>query len=210
MLTAYEKEQLEKTIEKIEGQTAGELVAVITRMSDRYLYIPLLWSACAALALPAFAVWQAPYMTFGNVYQVQVLIFIVLAMLLRWPPLLMPLVPKGVRTGRAARYARQMFVELGLHDTQHRGGVMVFVSDAERHVEIIADKGIAALVPQTVWQSILDDFVADIRAGELANGYEKALQRCGAVLVQHMPARSRSEAFQRLPNAVVELDAPLD
>ena len=51
-LTADDKTRIRQAIEDVERKTAGELVTVIAQQSDDYLYIPTLWAALLALAIP--------------------------------------------------------------------------------------------------------------------------------------------------------------
>ena len=76
-----------------------------------------------------------------------------------------------------------------LHTTTGRTGVLIFVSIAEKRVEIIADSGIDAQVEKGIWQKIVDDFTADIGAGRAVEGFERAIGRIGELLAQHFPPR---------------------
>src|SRR3546814_14580464 len=55
-LTDDEKRRLRQRIEAAERQTRGELVTVIARQSDAYLFIPLLWASLVALSIPPVVV----------------------------------------------------------------------------------------------------------------------------------------------------------
>jgi len=61
----------------------------------------------------------------------------------------------------------------------------VFVSMAEHYVEIIADHATHALVAGSVWNAIVDEFVAAIKADRVAEGALAALAACGGVLEGH-------------------------
>ena len=97
----------------------------------------------------------------------------------------------------------RQFLAQGLHLTARRTGVLVFVSVAEHHAEIVADESISAKVMPAVWQAAVDAATAAIAEGRFADGLIAAVERCGAVLGEHFPpgAINRNE----LPNKVVEL-----
>ncbi len=204
-LTDAEKEKISAAIREAEEQSSGELVAVIAESSDDYLYIPVLWAAVIALALPAFwALFHHGWEPFSSrLYLVQVLTFTGLALLFRWPPLKMKLIPKNVKYRRAAALARQEFLTLGLHGTANRAAIMIFVSVAEHYVEIIADRGIDEKVDSGEWQRIVDDFIRHVKNEQFAEGFLKAIYRCKALLVQHFPPGSGGE--NELPNHLIEL-----
>lgn len=96
--------------------------------------------------------------------------------------------------------ARRQFLDNNLHHTSGETGVLIFVSEAERYVEILADRGIDRFVEAGHWQAIVDEFVLKIKAGDTCQGFETCLHRCGEVLISKVPAtHSRDE----LPNHLV-------
>jgi putative membrane protein len=74
------------------------------------------------------------------------------------------------------------------------------LSLAERYVRVIADDGIAAKVPQSDWQDVVDILVAHMRDGRIGDGFVAAIERCGARLAEHFPraAGSRDQLPDRL------------
>lgn len=186
-----------------ERRTSGELVTVIAPMADDYLYIPALWAALCALLLPGILLLAGGVVSLEEMYLYQVGLFVAMAVIFRWPPLLIRLIPRGVRMQRARRLAREQFYQQHLHRTEGGTGVLLFVSVAEHHVEIIADHGIDSVVPPGFWQGVVDDFTAQLRAGQVAEGFLHAIAACGDLLAERFPvsADDRNE----LPNRLVEL-----
>jgi len=190
-------------IRDVEARTAGELVAVIAQASDSYQFIPTLWSALVALVVPAL-LWLADApVTLLEVSTLQLAVFLILAIVGRWPPLKYRLVPGGLKRARAARLAREQFFVQGVRNTDNRCGVLIFVSVAERYVEVLADSGIDAKVDQSVWRKAVDDFVARVKAGEVAAGFLAAIEQCGAVLIEHFPREG--EEPNELPDRLIEI-----
>ena len=111
--------------------------------------------------------------------------------------------PPGVLHGAARALSVQQFLAHGLHTTEQRTGVLIFVSLMEHHAEIIADAGISAKVDDAVWREAMDKLVGEIRAGRLAEGLIAAIETTGTVLARHFPraANDRNE----LPNGLVLL-----
>ena len=116
---------------------------------------------------------------------------------------MMRLVPKRVRFWRAANLARRQFLENNLHYTKGETGVLIFVSEAEHYVEIIADRGIDQHVDQEKWQEIINGFTARVKAGEIEQGFIECIERCGELLKEHAPA---TEEKNELPNRMVVIE----
>jgi putative membrane protein len=81
--------------------------------------------------------------------------------------------------------------------------VLIFVSVAERYVEILADEGIHQRMPAGAWDQIVTDFTAQVRAGRIAAGFLQAIDACGARLIEHFPARAGDR--NELPDRLIEL-----
>lgn len=202
-LNDSEKQRIAAAIAAAEQQTRGELVTVITRCSDGYRYIPLLWAALLALLVPAILA------VFGNLlpgdlaYLAQICTFLGAAALFNWLPLKMRLIPPGVKRLRARRLAREQFFLQDLHRTRERTGVLLFVSVAEHYVEILADQGINEAVAPQAWESIVSGFIGRVRNRQVAEGFLAAIAACGELLADHFPATDENR--NELPNHLVEL-----
>ncbi|MBI3774748.1 MAG: TPM domain-containing protein [Gammaproteobacteria bacterium] len=203
-LNATEKQQIAEAIRVAEAKTQGELVCVIAPASNDYRFLPLLWSALIALSLPAIVwLWQA-WWTQAEIYLAQAALFVLVLLLLNWQPLKMRMVPRSSQRQHAARLAREQFYAQQLHHTRERTGILVFVSVAERYVEILADAGINAKVAPGTWDGIVKNFVAQLRAGRIAPGFLDAVAACATILAEHCPAQQENP--NELPNRLIELE----
>jgi putative membrane protein len=199
-LNEQELELLAAAIASVEAKTDAELVTVLARQADSYLYIPTLWAAIIALLLPALIKLTPFWLLADDLFLLQWIIFVLLAVVLRWQPLMMKLVPKKVKYWRAENLARRQFLANNLHHTCGESGVLIFVSEAEHYVEIIADRGIDKFVNQDQWQSIVNAFIAQVKAGNTVAGLTNCINSCGELLEQYVPA---TEAKNELPNHLV-------
>jgi len=59
-------------------------------------------------------------------------------------------------------------------------------------VEIIADHETHALAPDGTWNKIVDEFLATVKSGRVADGVLDAIAACGAILKEHHPASGAS------------------
>lgn len=202
-LNEDEKARIRQAIEDVEHRTAGELVTVIAQQSDDYLYIPTLWAALLALAVPG-VIGYLPFDTLhAHSYLTQFIVFVVLAVLFQWPPVKLRLIPRYVKVQRARRLALEQFLAQDLHHTSQRTGILLFVSVAEHYVEIIADKGINDAVAAGTWDKIVNQFINAVKRGQVAGGFITAIQQCGEVLIEHFPVTAEDE--NELPNHLIEL-----
>lgn len=202
-LSDQDRQRIRAAIEAAERRTRGEFVTVIAREADDYLYIPILWAALIALLIPALDQFVNQPWLGGHIYTTQVVSFVLIAVLFRLPAIKHRLIPKGVQQQRAHRIALEQFLLQNLHGTEERTGVLLFVSTAEHYVEIIADKGINECVEPGAWAALVQDFVAQVRKGQVADGFVRTIEACGELLETHFPAREGDR--NELPDHLVEL-----
>ena len=177
------RREIRVAIETLERTTTGEMVCVVAASSARYVLFPLIWASMIALVLPVVNIVAVNAVTFG----IQSVAFIVLAALFLLTPLKTAVTPRGLRLTNCRRHAFEQFFALKMNETNKRSGVMLFISLAERNVEIIADKGINDKVLPNEWSRIVETVVADVRGGKVQDAFLNAISACGTVLVQHFP-----------------------
>jgi uncharacterized membrane protein len=97
--------------------------------------------------------------------------------------------PWAVVSGLGVRdRARQLFGSLGVWDTQDNSGVLLYLQLAERRVEIVADRGIAARVPADAWAHVCEQFAHDMHHGAPEDAVLACLARLNALLAANFPA----------------------
>ncbi len=84
--------------------------------------------------------------------------------------------------------ARQVFSDLRVWDTEKNTGVLVYLLLADRHIEIVADRGIHARVGDDGWLAICRDMEAALRAGRVTEGVVTGIRAIGALLTEHFPS----------------------
>ncbi|HXK53281.1 MAG TPA: hypothetical protein PK405_01215 [Hyphomicrobiales bacterium] len=201
-ITDQDRQAIAAAITKAEQATSGEIFCVVTRTSDDYRFIPLLWAALAALVLPA------PLIVFSQVaaeivFLAQLVTFAALALALSWWPLRIRAVPARIRRQRAHAHAVQQFLAHGLHTTRSRTGVLLFLSLAERYGEVVADEGIYSKVDPGTWDEAVAALTAGARKGSVGEAFTSAIEICGKVLAAHFPPEKGDR--NELENRLVEL-----
>lgn len=210
-------------IKTAEAKTDSEIVVVLAKTSDDYYYIPTLWAALFALVLPmGVVVYQlfTSYFGLGDVdysyghtqagglfqnyvYMAQLVGFILAFAILQFTDLKYALVPKTIKIKRARRLAREQFMVQELHATKNRTGVLLFLSLAERYVEVIADKAVYEKLDNAVWQNIVDDLVKDIKNDALQTGVTSAVDALGDILSINFPKSDVGENNQLADHLII-------
>jgi putative membrane protein len=187
LLSEVEQAQVAEHVTLAERATAGEIVVVVAERSAGYerqraafsfvltlavavgVYtfvhdVPAIWVLCGQAPLALFAWWLSgsPGLT-------------------RW------LVPEEVRREAAAARAKQLFVEQGVTETRQRSGVLLYLSEVEHRVELVADRGIHERVGAELWQSTVAQVVEAIHRGRAAEGIIGAVDAIGACLAANFP-----------------------
>jgi uncharacterized membrane protein len=103
----------------------------------------------------------------------------------------------------ARERALQLFASLGVWDTAHNNGVLIYVLLADRAVEIIADRAIAAHIPAAEWAALCTEAAERFRQGDAASGCCVAIRGVAQRLARHFPP-SRGDGDE-LPNQPVLL-----
>lgn len=94
--------------------------------------------------------------------------------------------------------AVELFAQLGVWDTEANSGILIYVQLVDRRVEILADRGIAARVPQEKWDEICRRMEAAFRLKAYRRGALEAVDDATRLLTLHFP--SRSETPDELPD----------
>lgn len=191
LLSVEEARRVERAVAAAEARTAGEIVVVVRPRSEGYegarALLAGLWTLTAAAAAAAYLPWHLDP------------VWLVLAQLpalalawslAGWTPLLRTALPPG-RAARAV-HARALaaFAEHGVHQTRDRCGLLIFVSELERRVEILADEAIHQRVGASGWAAQVEQLVAAVRAGRPGDGLVAVIEQVGSVLAEHFPRRA--------------------
>ncbi|MGB7755617.1 MAG: TPM domain-containing protein [Salinisphaera sp.] len=197
------RQSIADAITRIERDTDAEVITVVARQADEYRWVGLFWAALVALVLPGLVIFFPAWFDVRTLLLVQWGVFVALGAIFQLPPVTPLLVPKGLRHARAAALARSQFLEQNLHRTAAATGVLIFVAEAERYVEILTDHGVAAKIDDAAWSAIIERFTARVATGDTEAGFVECVEACGARLAEAVPAtHERNE----LPNRLVVLD----
>lgn len=184
-----DRAQVRDALKQAELHTSGEIVPVVVERSDAHPQSTFAWfliaSACGSVLLEPFLSWRDPHWLILEQLALGAFGWL-LALLL--PDLRRMLVSEARAQEMAEEQAFQEFYRQGVHETQGRTGVLLFVSLFERRVVVLADEGIASRVPPQTWDRAKEAILSGIRRGSLRDGLIEGIQASAQELTQHFPA----------------------
>ncbi|TRX72724.1 TPM domain-containing protein [Pseudomonas mangiferae] len=199
LLSERDQQQVADAIARIEQETDAELVTVLATRADDYTYVSLVWAGLIALLVPGLINYYPLWLDAHQLLLAQWLTFIGVGLLFRIPAVTSRLVPRSVRHWRAGNLARRQFLERELHRTEGGTGVLIFVAEAERYVEILVDHGISSRLGDETWAAIVQAFTEAVKRGETLQGFLTCIDACGQHLRTHVPlTHTRNELPDRL------------
>ena len=205
-----------------EQHTSGEIVTIVTDLSDHYDDIAMAWaSAVAFLALVIYATFPDFYVGlitrlsggWGHEYTTGEYVALLVTavalkwvgtwLILKWTPLRMALTPKATKLARVRNRAISLFKVGTESKTQARTGVLLYLSMKEHRAEIVADEAIASKVAPEVWGDAMIALLDQVKAGNPGAGVAAAVAQMGLVLAEHFPKGSNNP--NELPDRLIEL-----
>lgn len=198
-----EAEQIRRTVTLVEKTTAGELAVVVTQRSDDYAFHRSITCLVTTVA-GGWLVYQGfPLLPSAWVFGGQAVVWALCWWLSAWPPLLRSIVPRSVREQAVVAKTKQIFIDYGVTETRDRSGVLIFISEAEHQVHILADRGVHERVGDVGWNKYVGGIVDAIRAGRTAAGLCEQLTSIGVVLAENFPPRPDDD--NELPDELVRV-----
>jgi len=197
---------IEQAISNAERKTNAELVVYIANASDSYQWAHLLFAACGAVLAGGTLMFLETRMAWPF-SATQTLIAEVIgafaASLIPWiPAAFRNLLPRRWQLNTSKRSARLLFLENGLHLTQKRNAVLIYVSLLERSIEILADAGIGAELTD-FWRAEVDLLSCELKKANKRTfipALVSAVERVGTKLAGPFP--STADDRNELPNTV--------
>ena len=99
--------------------------------------------------------------------------------------------------------ALELFAQLGVWDTEHNNGLLIYLLLADRAVEIVADRGIHEKVGTAEWSQVCRQMEAAFKQSNFEGGVVSGVQTVTQHLVKHFPAGGHSK--NELPDKPVVL-----
>lgn len=104
-----------------------------------------------------------------------------------------------IRGKSAVERARDVFGRFGVWDTDANNGVLIYLLLADRHVEIVADRGFRDLVTPADWARVCAQMESEFRAGRFEAGAAGGIEAVGQLIGRHFPDRARRNELPDRP-----------
>ena len=204
-----DKIKIKETIEKVEKNTSGEIVLQIVKKSDNYYEAPFIASLIVAFFLILMIVimselWILPF-KFDVLIFCLIFIAIVFAtfLLVELLPFFKMLFISEKRERRMVhKNAVEAFLNNEIFKTKERTGILIFISELERNVEILADSGINQKVKPEDWERIVKELTKGIKSKQIVSYISKSIEDCGNLLMNAGFSPS-SDNPNELPNELI-------
>jgi putative membrane protein len=226
MLNQADHDRISDAVAKIEARTSGEILCVLSHKVSNYRETPLAWAIAAAMIVPALAAafgmhpwllsqvggdWVATNaasldssvrVALIGYAMVQIVIFLaVVIAIAAATPLKLALTPKSLKQ-RRVRQAAMFQLRAARLLGSGSGVVVIFASEAERMVTVVADEAIHLKAGDAAWDEAVAAVLKGIRSGDSASGFVAAIEICGGYLADHFPAEGA--AHNALSDRLVE------
>ena len=207
-----QKNSIEKAVQNLEAKTSGEMVPYIVPDSDNYvegtLYTIISFLIIGVvMIMGASLVWMLP----AGITIIEILIFLIVMMFLGFfmsfvfPSIRIQMVSNNTVERRVMQRAETAFLQREIFNTGKRIGILLFISELERKVLILADSGISKLVPGEEWQNIVDELIKYIKEKKTAEGIVNAIDQCTDLLVKN-GIENDETAGNQLTDGLIEAD----
>lgn len=187
-----QKQQIKEAIKDLESHSSGEIVPYFTHNSDDYFEArwksAVLLSVFGALLLAiASYTWMLPF----AVTPLEDAIFIGVLMLIGFfIPVVIPaavrfLLSEDTLHLRVMNRAMSIFLQEEVFKTRDRTGVLIYISELEHEVVVLADSGINAKVASEDWQNITQLVIDGIKDRQVDKGLINAINACKKLLLEN-------------------------
>ena len=92
--------------------------------------------------------------------------------------------------------AGELFTHYRIWDTEENCGVLIYINLADHQVEIIADRGIARLIPNDHWQAVCKTMTNGFAQGLYHDSTLNGLQQLNAILKKYFPESESTQGPQ--------------
>ena len=209
ILSDNDRNLLDIRIAEAEKQTKVQIVLATVKRTDNYLEIP--WKAFAlGASVAGFLVFLLDIIDPGRL-KVAVALFYpalilasggVFALMTIFSPAFARLFLSGNHSETEARqYAESLFLSRELYATEGRRSILLLISEFERQVVIIPDKGVRDRLSIDVMNNIVLKMTENLKKKEARKAMESGLDELIAVL---SPTNTSGYFRNELPNEIIE------
>ncbi len=175
-------------VESAEKQTSAEFVVVLEPCSGSYRDIDLLFAAGVNFIVMLIAFFS-PIVVSPDWLPLNLILLFVLAWLFSaYTPFVKSLFCSSKRMERQAKEMAQLqFLNQNVTQTRGRTGIMVFVSQLEKRVMVVADSGVMRSVDDDNWIILMAEIQDGFDKSDLSKTAVQAVEKLGEFLAKSLP-----------------------
>jgi putative membrane protein len=181
------KKQIAAKVKEAEKLSALEFVPVFVPQSARYRLFRFVLSSYLSLSLMTYFLlegWaRSIYFTVGISWGAGIGLFFILS----WRPLLSRILPGSFKHEEVEEAARVSFLEHEVFATKNRTGILIFVSELERLVYLLADKSVAAKISAQELSGLAGLLAKDLARSGSGEVFVKAITELSQRLSKDFP-----------------------
>ncbi len=188
--TDTEKNKITEVVKELESKTSGEIVPYFVKQCDNYygvMFAPAFFvTILYVLAVNVLSLlWLLPVKFAILPYSLVYLALMIISFAAPFfsAKLRILIVPEKREIIMVQKRAMEAFLTEEVFKTKDRTGILIFISELEKNVTIIADKGINQKVKQEQWQSIVNKLTIGIKKKDTANALVSAIGECRELLL---------------------------
>ena len=100
--------------------------------------------------------------------------------------------------------AIELFGQLGVWDTEHNNGVLIYLLLADRRIEVLADRGLMQKLDDADhWEKLVGQLSQHLTQSNMQQGLQTAIEHIGALLQKHYPLLKGQINANELPDSIV-------
>ena len=101
-------------------------------------------------------------------------------------------IQRGELNGDPLAAATKRFHKLGMHRTEERNAVLIFVAPRAHKFAVVGDKAIHEKCGEQFWQRLVDTMRAHFQNEKFNRALVEAIEEAGKALAEHFPKKSTS------------------
>ncbi|MCA9666906.1 MAG: hypothetical protein KC503_15005 [Myxococcales bacterium] len=195
-LSDASKTRICQAVEAVEARSSAEIVVAIKQTSGRYGHVDLTLGFVGAVGVLIYMLYAPPVFALWSIVAITIAMFAAVAAGSR---LIAPLrVALGARRGvdEVARAACEQAWALGVCNTRHRSGVLIYVSLHEGRATVLADIGLQEVLPREELTKMIERIEGSVERGPEA--LAEAIEASADLLETRFPRRH--DDIDELPN----------
>ncbi len=200
-LTEELKLKIEERIKQLETRSSLEFVSLVSDRSSSYHFFKLSLALTLAFMVFALYVLREAAQTFELSLVISLGIGLAFYFLLSWAPLFRLLAPRRLLLSEVVEAAHSHFLSREIFATQKRCGILIYISELERAVYILADKGVSPYLRAEEWAALGNKLAIDLSSHGAGDTFLRALEELFDRLSPNFPPQHNDQ--NELPNKVV-------